>query len=132
MKAPSDIPDFPTQEERGAAYGRDLRSLYDARGKNGDAYVIGINFWELNDSYGERTNWGLLTRKDNAYDGKEAVRSTGTDAWGYKIGGEDQDHGDFLSTVRKTNFEVQDQLTRSLTLRTGFHEVQEVDSLGVS
>ena len=115
MKAPSDIPDFPTQEERAAAYGRDLRSLSDARGKNGDAYIIGINFWELNDSYGERTNWGLLTRKDNAYDGKEAVRGAGTDAWGYKTGGEDQDYGDFLSTVRKTNFEIQDQLRRDLS-----------------
>jgi hypothetical protein len=45
-------------------------------GKNGDSYVIGIKFWELTDSgKGEHGNWGLISHKENAYDGKEAVRA---------------------------------------------------------
>ena len=114
LKAPGNIPDFDTQQMRADAYARDLKKFYDARARNGDAYIVGINFWELNDSFGERTNWGLVTRNDNAYDGKEAVRSAGTDQWGYHTGGEDQDYGDFLSEVGTTNFEIQDRLTRDL------------------
>ena len=56
-----------------------------------------------------------VTRNDNPYDGKAAVRSAGTDQWGFHTGGEDQDYGDFLSTVRSTNFEIQERLTRDLT-----------------
>ena len=85
------------------------------RATNGDAYIVGINFWELNDSFGEKTNWGLVTRNDNPYDGKAAVRSAGTDQSGFHTGGEDQDYGDFLSTVRTTNFEIQERLTHDLT-----------------
>jgi hypothetical protein len=115
FKIPGNIPDFGTQQERAAAYARDLKKFYGARAANGDAYIVGINFWELNDSFGEKTNWGLVTRNDNPYDGKAAVRSAGTDQWGFHTGGEDQDYGDFLSTVRSTNFEIQERLTRDLT-----------------
>ena len=108
-------PDFPTQQERGAAYARDLLDFYNARGKNGDYYIMGIDFWELGDNYRENTNWGVLTRKDNAYDGKEAVRNAGKDAAGLPTGGEDRDYGDFLTSVRNANLEIQDRLTRDLS-----------------
>jgi hypothetical protein len=62
----------------------------------------------------EKLNWGLITDRDNAYDGKEAVRRAGTDSAGFRTGGEERDYGDFLSTVRNTNFEIQTRLTRDL------------------
>ena len=107
-------PDFPTQQQRGAAYSRDVTDFYNARGKNGDYYVMGIDFWELLDNRREKTNWGLVSRKDNAYDGKEAVRAAGKDPWGYATGGEEQDYGDFLSSVKNTNFATQEWLARDL------------------
>jgi hypothetical protein len=107
-------PNFPTQEQRGAAYARDLLNFYEASAKNGDHYIIGIDFWELVDNSSERTNWGLLSRRDNAYDGKQAVEPYGRDGWGYRTGGEDRNYGDFLSMVRNTNFEIQDRLARDL------------------
>ena len=108
-------PDFPTQQERGAAYSRQVMDFYNAQGKNGDCYLMGIDFWELLDNRSEKTNWGLVSRKDNAYDGKEAVRAAGKDSWGYPTGGEEQDYGDFLSSVRSTNFGIQEQLARDLS-----------------
>ena len=107
-------PDFPTQQERGAAYSREVMDFYNARGKNGDYYITGIDFWELIDNRSEKTNWGLVSRKDNAYDGREAVRAAGKDSAGYSTGGEEQDYGDFLSRVRDTNFAVQEQLSKDL------------------
>lgn len=107
-------PEFRSQQERGAAYARDVQDFYNATGKDGNHFILGINFWELVDNSGERTNWGLLSRKDNAYNGKEAVRAVGKDPWGYRTGGEDRDYGDFLTTVRNTNFDIQERLTRDL------------------
>ena len=106
--------DFTSQSERGAAYARDLLEFYEARAGNGDHFIAGIDFWELIDNSSEKTNFGLLTRKDNAYDGREAVQDQGKDAWGFSTGGEDQNYGDFLSTVRNTNFEIQERLERDL------------------
>jgi hypothetical protein len=47
---------------------------------------------------------------DNAYDGYEAGKTPGTDAWGFSTGGEEHNYGDFLGTVRAVNFSVIEQL----------------------
>ncbi len=107
-------PNFDTQQKRGEAYARDLDDFYNAQGNNGDHYILGIDFWELVDNPHEKTNWGLITTRDNAYDGKEAVRAAGKNAAGFATGGEDQDYGDFLSAVTNANFGVQDRLERDL------------------
>src|ERR1039458_10144223 len=106
--------DFLSQQERGVAYARDLMDFYAATAKDGDHFIVGIDFWELIDNSSEKTNFGLLTRKDNAYDGKEAGQKAGKDSWGFATGGEDRDYGDFLSTVRNTNFELQERLAHDL------------------
>lgn len=111
--------EFTTQNQRGSAYARDVQALYDGRAKNGDAYFLGIGFWELIDNRSEKTNWGLISRKDNAYDGKEAIRAAGKDPWGFTTGGEDQDYGDFISSVRQTNFAIQQELTRDIGKAVG-------------
>lgn len=69
---------------------------------------------ELVDNPAEGLNWGLLTRQDNAYDGKEAIRARGKDPWGFSTGGEERDYGDFLSAVRKTNSEILGRLSQEL------------------
>ena len=38
----------------------------------------------------EQKNWGLVSLMDNAYDGVEAGIAQGTDAWGYRTGGEEK------------------------------------------
>jgi hypothetical protein len=108
----SGAPDVPTQQTRGQHYARDLMNFLNARGANGDHYVVGIDWWELVDTTraDETANMGLITRKDNAYDGKEAVTGAGTDPWGHETGGEDRNYGDFLSSVAKANRQVYDVL----------------------
>jgi hypothetical protein len=107
--------DEPTQAARAAKYALDLNVFLSARATNGDNYILGFDWWAWGDSaVWQHSNWGLLTNRDNAYDGKEAVRRAGTDSWGFRTGGEDRDYGDFLSTVRNTNFEIQQRLTRDL------------------
>lgn len=57
----------------------------------GLSYTIGYSFWDLVDLWsdnGSLINWGLVTAKDNAYDGIQACVATGTDAQGYSTGGE--------------------------------------------
>ena len=96
--------DYPTQEIRGMHYNSDLNVLYNAKATNGDHPILGIDFWSLTDSgNGESTNWGLISNRDNAYDGKAAIAAPGTDKWGFATGGEDRNYGDFLDEVTKTN-----------------------------
>jgi len=110
------VADLPTQPARAQQYASDLEAFFSVKGSKGDNFILGIDWWELSDGNAyEKTNWGLITRNDNAYDGKEAVRGPGTDQWGLHTGGEDRDYGDFLSGVRATNFEIQERLARDLT-----------------
>ena len=83
--------------------------------------ILGIALWSLVDSgtppptncSGETTNWGLLSNKDNAYDGTCAVIASSTDPWG--CGGETANYGDFLNTVTQTNStSVQQVITEQL------------------
>jgi hypothetical protein len=102
--SPSDGPDYPTQETRGLHYNSDLSVLYNARSTNGDHPILGIDFWSLTDSGpGEPTNWGLISDRDNAYDGKAAIIAPGKDQWGFATGGEDRNYGNFLDEVTLTN-----------------------------
>jgi hypothetical protein len=108
-------PDFPTQEARGQHYSSDISNFLNARGSNGDYYVIGIDWWELIDtkSMAEKANMGLISHRDNAYDGKEAVIPVSTDPWGYATGGEVANYGDFLSAVTLTNSQIRSVLSGS-------------------
>ena len=58
----------------------------------------------------QKTNWGLLTPNDNAYDGREAIIATGTDQWGYPTGGETANYGDFVDSVQSANYGIYAQL----------------------
>ena len=97
-------PDYPTQQIRGQHYASDQQVLFTAKALNGDFPVLGIDFWSLTDSgAAEQTNFGLMSDKDNAYDGKCAVMAPSKDQWGYACGGETANYGDFLDEVTQTN-----------------------------
>ena len=103
--------DFPTQEIRGQHYASDQQIFYNAAGSNGDRYILGIDWWSLTDSgSAETSNFGLMSNKDNAYDGRCAVMAPSTDQFGFPCGGETADYGDFLDTVIQTNSTIQQQL----------------------
>ncbi|MGH9396989.1 MAG: Ig domain-containing protein [Terriglobia bacterium] len=100
-------PMFDSQKARGDHYANvDLPAFLNARGSNGDQYVLGFDWWALYDNGVECADWGLLTRNDNAYDGREAVRQRGADSWGFTTGGEKSNYGDFLDSVRNANLKA--------------------------
>jgi Putative Ig domain len=108
-------PNLPTQAQRGAQYQNvDIPNFLNAQGSNGDYYVIGFDWWELVDNPGEGINWGLTTRLDNAYDGKEDVIAPGVDQWGFTAGGETANYGDFLSSVQAANANAMQTLLNTL------------------
>jgi hypothetical protein len=99
-----------TQVARGEKYAAYINYLFNVRGSNGDYPSLGIDFWGWEDQGNEKSNWGLVSSRDNAYDGTEARIATGKDRWGFPIGGETADYGDFLSAVRAANQAVYQEL----------------------
>lgn len=91
--------DYATQEERGEWYKFRVKETMEITNSAGTHFMVGLQLFSWVDHSGEKTNWGLVTFKDNAYDGKEAVIEVGTDADGFAVGGEDKDYGDFITSV---------------------------------
>ena len=106
--------DYPTQQIRGQHYASDQQAIFNSRGTNGDYYIMGTAFWSLTDNTSEKTNWGLLSLSDNAYDGKCAVIQQSTDQWGFPCGGESANYGDFLDQVTQANSNNLQQLILQL------------------
>ena len=69
------------------------------------------------DKLGETSNWGLVTPKDNAYDGREDVATSGTDPWGYATGHETGNFGDFLTGVEGANLAIDRQLLDEMRIQ---------------
>ena len=113
--------DFPTQAERGEAYARFIQRILDFQADDGTYPIIGIDWWAWTDKVvgGEGNNFGLVTNRDNAYDGKEAVIASGKDPWGYPTGGEKGNYGDFLSRVTEANALVGQTLRKELSAAAG-------------
>jgi agarase len=103
-----------SQAERGARYEHDVLAMLDGRVDDGSRAVVGVLWWEYMDKWGEKANWGLVSPRNNPYDGRAAVRALGRDEWGYTTGGEDQDYGDFISHVRRVNAGVDARLVSDL------------------
>lgn len=106
--------DAGDQANRAAVYAGSLSAFVNAQAGNGDYFILGVDWWELVDNLREKVNFGLLTNRNNAYNGKEAVQAIGTDPWGYATGGEAADYGDFLSGARRANFDVLQLLLDSM------------------
>lgn len=97
-------PDATTQAMRAERFRTMTTKLMDAKDSaTGTHHNVGYKWWQYYDSRGQQANWGLVTPRDNAYDGRAAIRGTGTDDLGYPRGGEQADYGDFLSGVTSAN-----------------------------
>ena len=106
------VPDYGTQANRGIHYGSDLNSFLAATASNGDKYLTGIDWWEhMDGNFYEKTNWGLVTDRDNAYDGREDVNYQVRDSGGYLTVPEDRTYGDFITPLTAANSSVLQQLT---------------------
>jgi hypothetical protein len=112
-------PVLPTQAERGRRYAARVMEDFMASTPKGIKPIVGIKLWSYTDSWGEKANWGLVSFLDNAYDGKEAVKSPGKDGSGHATGGEERDYGDFISAVRDVHATViqrlRDEMGRAAT-----------------
>lgn len=108
--------DYATQEERGQAYQQYLQELLSVRAEDGAYPVLGIDWWAWTDKVtgGESMNFGLVSNLDNAYDGREAAMASGSDPWGYPVGGEKKNFGDFLSQVAAANAQIRATLEAEL------------------
>jgi hypothetical protein len=100
-----------TQGERAQRYRQRLDTLFSRTSKvTGSKPYVGMLWWWWLDMVGEQKNWGLVSLMDNAYDGMEATRAPGVDAWGYRTGGEEKNYGDFIHPAREMNFSIMDRL----------------------
>jgi len=97
----------PNQQARGEKYKQDLQNLENGKAAaTGSHPFVGLLWWDWHDMSSEQTNWGLVSLADNAYDEHEASSDAGTDAWGFKIGGEERNYGDFLTAVGNANLQL--------------------------
>jgi hypothetical protein len=102
--ASAGVYDFATQQLRGQAWKKWVGDLIHLKAKPTDTYpYVGASWWGLIDFWNEKTNWGLVSLNDNAYDGKSAVRIDRKDPWGYGTGGEVKNYGDALDYVKEGN-----------------------------
>ena len=111
---PADLVAAASQPERARIYAERATFLFHGTNEAGVRPVAGLKFWAFGDSWGEKTNWGLVSFLDNAYDGKEAIRADSEDRWGFPAGGEERDYGDLLSTVTRTNESLVRELNKEL------------------
>jgi hypothetical protein len=98
--------DYKTQAARGAAFYSSMRSMLSATTTSGVNPRVGFGWWQYGDNSAEQTNWGLVTLKDNAYDGHEAVTATvpcSSPINSYPCGGEAGNYGDVISSVMAAN-----------------------------
>ena len=104
---------FLTQEERGEAYAKQLKDVLLEQSPNGTFFRIGIHIWQWKDNtpfFWEVYNFGLVTGRDNAYDGRQACGESIMDEFGFKTLPEAipphlqaSCFGDYLSTVTEAN-----------------------------
>jgi len=92
-----------TQAERGSAYATYIARVANLQGNDGSYPALGFHWWALVDNFSEKHEFGLVSIRDNAYDGIEARRATGTDPWGYPVGGEVGDYGDLITAMRNAH-----------------------------
>ena len=112
----SSADELQTQEARGQLYAKRLQQLAAAADSSGVQHLVGLKWWAMYDSRGEGANWGLLTLRDDPYDGVASTAAAGKDQWGYPtgclpvFGCEPAHYGDFLDSVARANLALIQQL----------------------
>jgi hypothetical protein len=100
------VPGFSSQDERGRDYEQAMARVRDAASSSGSHPYVGMLWWQYADNLGEKLNWGLVTRFDNAYDGHEDVMqhvACSAPLQKDACGGEHNDYGDVISAVQRAN-----------------------------
>ena len=108
----SGVPGFATQSERGRDYEQALARVREAATSTGSHPCVGLLWWQYADNLAEKLNWGLVTRFDNAYDGREDVIQTvncSEPLENFGCGGERDDYGDLISAVQRANLSQHSQ-----------------------
>jgi hypothetical protein len=98
--------DYSTQAARGSAFQLTVQSYLSSTTSSGFNPRVGFGWWQYGDNSGEGTNWGLVTLKDNAYNGHEAVSGSvpcSAPLQGYSCGGEARSYGDVITSVTAAN-----------------------------
>ena len=97
---------YNSQADRARAWKEGLHRDLTEQAANGDYFRVGANWWKLSDNgwtyWLERYNFGLVTLKDNAYDGREAT-ILGADGQRGTDDDETHDYGDLLTGMTQTN-----------------------------
>ncbi|HEX6804556.1 MAG TPA: hypothetical protein VF133_12820 [Terriglobales bacterium] len=102
----SGVPGFATQHDRGSNYQRALARVRQADTSQGFHPYVGLLWWQYADNWNEKLNWGLVTRFDNAYDGREDTRhlvNCSAPLQELNCGKESRDYGDLITSVREAN-----------------------------
>jgi hypothetical protein len=98
---------FKTQANRGQGYYNVVNAMLNTPSFNASYQFVGISWWGWQDFSSEKTNWGLKTLKDNAYDGRETVTGSVTCSWPLETlttcGGEAKSSGDVITGVTSAN-----------------------------
>ncbi len=97
---------YDSQEARARAWRDGLYGGLMEAAANGDYFRIGANWWKFSDNgwtfWRERYNFGLVTLRDNAYDGREATLN-GADGERGTADDETRHYGDLLTGVTQAN-----------------------------
>ncbi len=97
---------YRTQELRGAEWARNVGEVVGNVSPSGDYYIVGLEQWKWTDNgwtyWLEQNNFGLVTLRDNAYDGKEATKPGADGALG-TWDDELRNYGDFITPASKAN-----------------------------
>jgi hypothetical protein len=105
--------DYATQDLRGQCYRQLVDAYWNTQGADGSNPVVGLDWWEFVDKVvgGENTNFGLVGLYDNAYDGVEDQIAKSADPWGYPVGGQTANYGNFLGYVQQENVSIINRLS---------------------
>ena len=97
---------YQTQELRGTQWAKNVAEVVNNVSPSGDYYLVGLEQWKWTDNgwtyWLEQNNFGLVTLRDNAYDGKEATK-LGADGVPGTWDDELRDYGDFITPASRAN-----------------------------
>lgn len=112
------VPDYGTQANRATHYNSDLNSFLTAQGTDSKYYLFGIDWWEHTDgNFAEKTNWGLVTDRDNPYDAHFDTTTAYPDG-SYTSIPEAGNWGDFVTGATATNTGILNTLIGGLSVPT--------------
>ena len=104
---PDAQPSFATQALRGQQWNTTVSDMLNTPSFNNTFQWVGIVWWGSHDFANfEKTDWGLKTPTDNAYDGHEAVIATvpcSPPLQQYTCGGEAGNYGNAITSVTSAN-----------------------------